>query len=59
MVVLQEIKIEPDLAERLAVPLLKKETAGISEDLRLQKPRVVDFGRDFFHAYLRLKPAAL
>ena len=49
MVVLQEIKIEPDLAKSLAVPRFEEKTARISEDLRLQQPRIVDFGRKFFH----------
>jgi len=49
VVVLQEIKIEPDFAERITIPRLKKETAGISEDLRLNKPRVMDFGRKLFY----------
>lgn len=49
VVVLQEIKIEPDLAESLAVPRLEEKAARISEDLRLQQPRIVDFRGEFFH----------
>ena len=49
VVVLQEIKIEPDLAKNLAVPRFEEKTAGISEDLRFEQPRIVDFGRKFFH----------
>lgn len=49
VVVLQEIQIEPDLAESFAVPRFEEETARISKDPRLKKPRIVDFGREFFH----------
>jgi len=44
VVVLHEIKIEPDLAESLAVPRFEEESARVTEDLRLQKPRIVNFG---------------
>ena len=50
VVVLQEIKIEPDLAKSLAVPRFEEKAAGISGDLRLQQPRIVDLSREFFYA---------
>ena len=42
-----EVLTEPDLAERLAVPRFEEKAAGISEDPRLKKPRVMDVGRKF------------
>ena len=44
VIVLHKIQIEPHVAERLAIPRLKEKAARISEDLRLQKPRIVNFG---------------
>ena len=44
-----EVSTEPDLAESLAVPRFEEEAARITEDLGLQQPRIVDFGRKFFH----------
>jgi hypothetical protein len=44
-----EVLTEPDITKSLVVPRFEEETARIAEDLRLKKPRIVDFGRDFFH----------
>ena len=44
-----EVLTEPDLAEGFAVPRFEEETAGVSEDLRLQQPCVVDFRGEFVH----------
>jgi hypothetical protein len=49
VVVLDEIKIQPDVTEGVAVPGLEEKPARIAEDFRLEQPRIVDFGWAFFH----------
>lgn len=49
VVVLDEIQVQPDLAKSLAIPRLEEKTTRISEYLRLQEPRILDFGGKFFH----------
>jgi hypothetical protein len=51
VVVLHEIEIQPGFAEGFPVPRFEKEAPGVSEDLRLKQPRIVDSCLYFPHKY--------